>query len=296
MQAEDGKLSTTALARKLEIPVQQLFATLRDYGWIRRVGENWALTPKGEFEGGSYRRSQRYGSYIVWPENVDQHPMLAGIESNQRLSAPSLSRDFPGLHAQQVNRALAEIGLQRRTVLGWELTELGHAFGGQQEESRNSNALYVTWPHEFVDHPVIRRELSQLSGQPGGTQAAEGDADLFDNAAACSRGNAGIDGHELRSPLQTRVCDWLYVAQLAHAVRRALPVEELVYSDFYLPRGSVYIDCWEEHASASELSGRLRKRELYRLHELRHIELNERDSQQLDEVLGKGLLAFGIRC
>jgi hypothetical protein len=29
---------------------------------------------------------------------------------------------------------------------------------------------------------------------------------------------------------------------------------------------------------------------------LRHIEVNARDVEQLDEVLGRGLLAFGLRC
>ena len=31
------KLSTSALAKQGEIPVQQLFSVLRDYGWIRKV-------------------------------------------------------------------------------------------------------------------------------------------------------------------------------------------------------------------------------------------------------------------
>ena len=53
MSAESERLSTTALARKLAIPAQQLFATLKDYGWIERQHDSWVLTPKGEFEGGS---------------------------------------------------------------------------------------------------------------------------------------------------------------------------------------------------------------------------------------------------
>ena len=59
MDGEDNnRLSTTALAKKLNIPAQQLFATLKDYGWIQRAGDTWALTPKGEFEGGGYQQSQ----------------------------------------------------------------------------------------------------------------------------------------------------------------------------------------------------------------------------------------------
>jgi hypothetical protein len=65
MPREDDKLSTTALARKLDIPVQQLFAVLKDYGWIQRPSDSWVLTPKGEFEGGTYHSSRRYGSCMA---------------------------------------------------------------------------------------------------------------------------------------------------------------------------------------------------------------------------------------
>lgn len=298
MEAEDNKLSTTALARKLNIPTQQLFATLRDYGWIQRSGEAWILTPKGEFEGGKYQNSRRFGRYIVWPERLDHHPLISAIESNQRISAASMRRYYPRLHARQINRALAELGLQHHSILGWELTPLGRTLSGQQEESDNSGAFYVTWPHEIVDNPVIHRELSRQSDQiqPSETVSDEVEPDLFAAAAQEAFSCQGIDGHNLRSPLETRICNWLYLAQLAHAYQRALPTEELVYADFYVPEGNVYIDCWEAEVPALELSGKLHRRELYRELGLRHIEINAGDVERLDEVLGRGLLAFGIRC
>jgi hypothetical protein len=296
MTQEENKLSTTALARKLNIPVQQLFATLKDYGWIQRAGDAWALTPKGEFEGGSYHSSRRYGSYIVWPEQLEQHPLLEAIESNQRISAGSMCRYYPHLHARQINRALAELGLQHHSILGWELTPRGRSLGGLQEESASSGAFYVTWPHEIVDNPVIHRELSLQYERLQPLAAAQGsEPDLFgpqNTVEVCQ----GIDGHRLESPLQVRVCDWLYLAQLAHACHRTLPVEELLYADFYLPAGSIYIDCWEAEAPAGEMSVRLRKRELYRELGLRYLEINAGDGDKLDEVLGRGLLSFGIRC
>ena len=298
MDAEDNKLSTTALARKLNIPTQQLFATLRDYGWIQRTGEAWVLTPKGEFEGGSYQNSRRFGRYIVWPERLDHHPLISAIESNQRISAASMRRYYPRLHARQINRALAELGLQHHSILGWELTFLGKSLGGQQEESENSGAFYVTWPHEIVDNAVIHRELTRQSDQiqPCEKQSDELEPDLFASAAQEAFSCQGIDGHNLRSPLETRICNWLYLAQLAHACQRALPTEELVYADFYVPEGNVYIDCWEADVPAQELSGKLHKRELYKALGLRHIEINADEVERLDEVLGRGLLAFGIRC
>ena len=297
MEQDDNRLSTTALARKLNIPAQQLFATLKDYGWIQRAGESWALTPKGEFEGGSYQQSRRFGRYIIWPGTLDHHPLLAAIESNQRITAASMRRYYPRLHARQINRALAELGLQHHSILGWELTGLGRSLGGLQEESQNSGAFYVTWPHEIIDNPVIHRELTLQSDQ---IQPAvipdEVEPDLFGGSVDAQSACTGVDGHRLQSALEARVCNWLYLAQLAHAYQRALPTEELVYSDFYVPEGNVYIDCWEADIPAQELSAKLHRRELYRELELRHIEINARDVELLDEVLGRGLLAYGIRC
>ena len=73
-------------------------------------------------------------------------------------------------------------------------------------------------------------------------------------------------------------------------------MEEPVHADFYVPEGNVYIDCWEADVPAQALSAMLHKRELYRTLKLRHIEINAADVDRLDEVLGRGLLAFGIRC
>ena len=297
MEQEESRLSTTALARKLDIPAQQLFATLKDYGWIKRSGDAWLLTPKGEFEGGSYQNSRRYGRYIVWPQALDHHPLLSAIESNQRITAASMRRYYPRLHARQINRALAELGLQHHSILGWELTDLGRKLGGQQEEAEASGAFYVTWPHEIIDNPVIHRELSAQSDQiqPPAGEDDSVEPDLFSGDSAA--GNCeGIDGHVVETPLQMRVCNWLYLAQLAHAFQRALPTEELVYADFYVPAGNVYIDCWEAEISAMDIKGRLHKRDLYRELGLNSLEVNADDVERLDEVLGRGLLEFGIRC
>jgi hypothetical protein len=295
MISEGNKFSTTALAKKLDIPTQQLFATLKDYGWIERANESWTLTPKGEFEGGSYHNSRRFGAYIVWPEELEGHPLLKAIESNQRITASSMGRYYPQLHARHINRALAELGLQQHSLLGWELTQAGLALGGQQEESNNTGAFYVTWPHELVDHPVVHRELSLQSDQLQPPVAStNGEPDLFVSKSGEIDLCRGIDGHSLDSSLHARVCNWLYLAQLAHACQRRLPVEEVVYADFYVPVGNIYIDCWEADVPAGKLSANLRKQELYRERSLRHLEINAVDADKLDEVLGRGLLSFGI--
>lgn len=255
------------------------------------------LTPKGEFEGGQYQESRRYGRYIVWPQSVEHHALVSAIESSQRITAAGMRRYYPKLHPRQINRALAELGLQHHSIVGWELTALGKTLGGQQQESENTGALYVTWPHEIIDHPVVHRELTEQSDQLALTESApkEGEPDLFDTSAVAPQVLSGIDGHRLKNTLEMRVCNWLYLAQLAHAYQRALPCEELVRADFYVPSGQVYIDCWEAEVPASDLSDKLNKREVYKALGLRNIEVNASDVEKLDEVLGRGLMAFGIR-
>jgi len=290
--------STSALAKRLQLPIQQLFATLRDYGWIERRADTWTLTPKGEFEGGQYHTSKRYGRYIVWPSSLAEHPLLLAIESNQRITGAALCRYYPHLRPREVNRALAELGLQQHTLMGWELTPLGRHFSGQQEESDDSGSLYVSWPHEIIDDPVVHRELSRHSAH-GSSPVPVDDSiapDLFSSPAqAGAQGYPAVDGHCLTTPLQMQVCNWLYLAQLAHAHRRDLPTEEELVADFYLPAAAVYIDCWEENVPATELSGRLRKRECYDELKLRYLEVNARDAERLDEVIGRRLLAYGVR-
>jgi hypothetical protein len=287
------KVSTTALARKLGIPAQQLFATLKDYGWIQRHEDSWLLTGKGEFEGGSYVDSRRYGRYIVWPQSLEEHRLLSAIESNQRISASAMRRYYPKLHPRQINRALAELGLQVHSILGWELTEQGRKLGGQQEESDNSGAFYVAWPHEIVDHPVIHRELTEQSESGEPSADPELDDDLFAKIGGTEM--VGIDGHALETVLELQVCNWLYLAQLAHAHGRALPIEELLYADFYLPAAGVYVECWEAEEPAERLALKLKKQDVYSDLGLRVIDINARDGDRLDEVLGRPLMELGIR-
>ena len=293
MPDSSDKVSTTALARKLDIPAQQLFATLKDYGWIQRHEDSWLLTGKGEFEGGSYVDSKRYGRYIVWPESLENHQLLSAIESNQRISASMLRRYYPRLHPRQINRALSELGLQVHSVLGWELTEQGRRLGGLQEESENSGAFYVTWPHEIIDNPVIQRELREYA--EGGETPPPGDDFADDLFADIGSELVGIDGHALATRFELQVCNWLYLAQLAHAHHRTLPVEEVLCADFYLPAASLYIECWEVEEPAERLSLKLKKQDVYRDLGLRVLDLKAQDGDRLDEVLGRPLIEYGIR-
>ena len=166
-------LSTSSLAKRLRLPIQQLFVTLRDYGWIERQEDAWRLTAKGELHGGAYQNSSRFGRYIVWPESLMEHPLITAIESNQRVSPGGMQRYYPHLSARQINRALCELGLQKQTRAGLEVTELGKRFGGLQDRDEDHALAVVSWPHELVDNPVIHRELNRLVGDGAEPTAAQ---------------------------------------------------------------------------------------------------------------------------
>lgn len=313
------QLSTSALAKRLKLPIQQLFVTLRDYGWIDRRGSTWALTAKGELHGGSYQDSQRFGRYIVWPESLLEHPLITAIESNQRITPGGMRRYYPHLGARQINRSLAELGLQRSTRRGLELTELGKRFGGRQDMDEEHALAVVSWPHEIVDDPVVHRELHRLvtdGSEPAhreahaakaGEQRTDGSAakggndptgDLF---AATTHSQAGapatriaLDGHRPDSLLQLRVCDWLYVAQLAHAHGRRLPVDEDLFADFYVPAAGLFIECWERDVPTQMLSRRLRTREVCRELGIAYLEIAADDIERIEDVLSAGLTRAGL--
>ncbi|MEO1079122.1 MAG: hypothetical protein AAFY29_06185 [Pseudomonadota bacterium] len=300
VEAATTTLSTSALAKRLKLPIQQLFVTLRDYGWIDRQGESWVLTGKGELHGGGYQNSPRYGRYIVWPETLIEHPLITAIESNQRIYAGDLSRYYPHLNPAQINRSLGELGLVRSSVEGLLLTPLGERFGGRQERDENHALAVVSWPHGIIDDPVIHRELNRLAGSGASPAALPAIVDGTDDAPADDlfasldqeqrvAERRGLDGHQVDSLLQLRVCDWLYEAQFAHAHSRRLPVEEELSADFYVPAAGLYIECWESEVPTQELSRRLRTREVCRELGLAYLEVAAADIDRVDAVLAAAL-------
>jgi len=286
--------------------------TLRDYGWIERRNDAWVLTAKGELHGGRYQDSPRYGRYIVWPEALIEHPLIVAIESNQRISPGGMRRYYPHLSAAQISATLRELGLQRSTPAGTQLTPLGERFGGRQEHHEEHALCVVSWPHEIVDDPVIHRELNRVAGAglryPVGEEAsgaAAGESagapmppppvdDLFAGLPEASpqapaqprEQRRALDGHLVDSLLQLRVCDWLYEAQLAHAHHRRLPVEEDLSVDFYVPGLGLYIECWEHEVATGDLRRRLRTRELCRELGLGYLEVAAADIDRVEVLLG----------
>ncbi|MBQ0759904.1 hypothetical protein [Zhongshania sp.] len=278
------KLSTSALAKQGEIPVQQLFSVLKDYGWIRKVDDGWVLTSKGEFEGGSYLTSKRYGRYIVWPQNLLDHQLFKAMESTKLLSATALGRS-EGLSGRELNRILVELGWLKPSTRGWELTKAGGAQGGQLFENQQSSLSYVLWPEDIRSREPFTRLLRDCQIDEQATD------DLFEkkNGAWVS-----LDGVACKTREHCQIAQWLYLAGIRYSIYRPLPVDECQLSDFYLPEGGVCLEYWGAGEHSDAISARMRRAELCKELNLSVLDIHPEDMSVLDDYLSRHLQQLGV--
>jgi hypothetical protein len=103
------------------------------------------------------------------------------------------------------------------------------------------------------------------------------------------------DGHYVRSRAEMLIDNWLYMSEIVHAYERKLPVEEDVYCDFYLPVGKVYIEYWGLENDERYAVRKKVKIDIYNKYGFNLIEIDDEDIQNLDDVLPRKLLKFGIQ-
>lgn len=309
------KVSTTALAKLLNMDSKALFELLVTRKWITRTANkesgklDTALTKKGEFEGGEYLNSKKFGTYIVWPTRVSTHAIFARLEV-KKLNVSALSKalfnsiinSMPGsapntlaitaIAPWRMNLILSELGWIVKTVKGWQLTQLGTALGGEELHHASTGLSYVVWPQSII-------EQQQLMALQDGLHAKSNDDDLY----AC------LDGHQTAGDTLRQIDNWLYTAGLNHAVGRELP-EAGHFCDFYLPHGQIYLEYWEYQYTGQQaqkvpesawLKQKVARRALYEKLGLNVISLQASDlvnngkAISLDEVLPKRLLQFNVQ-
>jgi len=103
------------------------------------------------------------------------------------------------------------------------------------------------------------------------------------------------DGHYVRSKAELIVDNWLYNKGIVHAYEKKLPTEENLLSDFYIPTKNIYIEYWGYENEAKYLKRKQIKQKIYKKYNFNLIELNDKDIQNLDDILPKFLLKFGVK-
>lgn len=276
--SEQKKISTTQLAKLLKLPSKLVFQLLHERKWIERQDNSWRLTGKGEFEGGEYKQSDKFGQYIVWPESIMAHRLFQQ-QDNILLSATRMGESV-GVSARTVNAILAELGWMTLAPDGWKTTQIGQSLGGVDKENAQTGICYVLWPQAIIENQHFSHTVSQL------------------HLRSVSQVNT-LDGHTHGFDALQLIDNWLYIMGLNHACHRPIPHRQGddsdLVADFYLPQHAIYIEYWGEEQNATAIKQKLEKQQRYKDLALNLIELNQQDLAKLEDVLSKALLKFGVQ-
>jgi len=166
----------------------------------------------------------------------------------------------------------------------WTLTSKGKKIGGDYKESKQYGK-YIVWPENLELKDLSSKKATDIKSDSKSSDFR----DKFEAKYRCT------DGHFVRSKAEMLIDNWLYMAEIVHAYEKKLPIQEELYSDFYIPTGKVYIEYWGYENDKKYLKRKQIKQKLYKKYRFNLIELNESDVQNLDDVLPKMLLKFGIK-
>ncbi len=294
----DKEVSTTALAIKLGKSSQVLFRQLAEMGLIVRNVNTWDLTSTGKQKGGVYKTSEKYGKYIVWPTSLIDELSDGNSDTGEHLvTATTIGKHFE-IPANRINSVLSELGWIKKHIKGWQVTELGKRLGGIQAKDKISGVPYVRWAESIMSNKIFVINIHESQGDTPATsqdQAQNASADEVEFRDKFQPKHRATDGHRVRSKGELLIDNWLYLSEVLHAYERKLPIEEDVYSDFYIPGGKVYIEYWGYDDDSKYLSRKEKKRGIYKKYHFNLIELTDKELKNLDDTLPRLLLEFGIK-
>ena len=293
------KISTTTLSKKLDISSKELFDIMVEQKLIYRKDDKWNLTKKGQEFGGETVFNQKYGEFIVWSPGFN--PL--NLKENSRtelVNATTVGKEFD-LSSQRMNLIFAEIGWAEKAIKGWSVTSFGKKVGGVQFE-HPSGGTYVMWPKEILSnksliHSINTKDTDESKDQKQTEQTTDSVSNDFRTKFPANLRTK--DGHQVRSRAEVIIDNALYDYGLAHAYERKLPIEEDVYSDFYIPSKNggkaVYIEFWGLENDSKYAERKKIKKEIYHKYDLNLIEIFDKHIENLDDHLPRMLLKYEIR-
>jgi|GEM_PF-903024 hypothetical protein len=193
-----------------------------------------------------------------------------------------------GISARQVNQMFAELGWIEREEDGWSPTERGLALGAIRRVYPKSGTVFTIWPESIMEHKAVQ---GALQASNAAQEPASEAASFRERFPATFR---TTDGHMVRSKAEVLIDNWLYMSGIVHAYERQLPIEEDAYCDFYIPEGKIYIEYWGLEDDPAYQERRAKKVQLYQRYNFNLLELNDEHVRNLDDVMPKLLLKFGV--
>lgn len=93
------------------------------------------------------------------------------------------------------------------------------------------------------------------------------------------------DGHYVRSLSEMTIDNWLYHNDILHSYEKKLPVEETLYSDFYIKKSDCYIEFWGMNDDPVYLERKKLKKITYNKYGYKLIDLEFEHLTHLDDIL-----------
>lgn len=175
------------------------------------------------------------------------------------------------------------------------VTSLGKSVGGKQFEYDKTGIPYVCWNESVLTNKHIVESMREIQGESSPGEKNESNDSYVGFREKFEAKHRSADGHYVRSRAEMLIDNWLYMSEIVHAYERKLPIEEDVYCDFYLPVGKVYIEFWGLENDERYKERKKEKLRIYEKYGFNLIELEDADIQNLDDILPKKLLKFGIQ-
>jgi len=287
-------ISTTALAKKMSMSKNELDELLLAAKYIVKEDNSYKLTELGVKNSGVIKRHAKFGEYIAWDENI-VIPNKLITQGKEFFSSTKIASQF-NLSARKVNLILSEIGFIEKYLKGWTVTVLGSKNGGIQKENSKNGIPYVEWDETIFTNSTFLSILEEVKGEAGeSTQKKIDDSKESNFREKFQAKLRATDGHMVRSKAEMLIDNWLYMAEIVHAYERKLPIEEEVYCDFYIPTGKIYIEFWGMENDPKYAKRKAEKKEIYKKYGFKLIELTDDDVYNLDDILPKMLLKFGVQ-
>ena len=288
------QISTSALAKKLSISKYQLDELLLAAKYITKDEDGYKLTELGKQKSGSIKKHPKFGEYIAWDEDIEIPNKLI-TQGKEFYSSTKIATRY-NLSARKINLILSEIGFIEKYLKGWTLTVLGSKNGGIQKENNKNGIPYVEWDESIFKNNAFLSILKEVNGDAGeSTQKQIDDSKDSNFREKFVAKHRATDGHMVRSKAEMLIDNWLYMAEIVHAYERKLPIEEEVYCDFYIPTGKIYIEFWGLENDPKYAQRKAKKKEIYKKYNFKLIELTDEEVFNLDDVLPKMLLKFGVQ-
>ncbi len=273
-------LSRSALADQLGHPLKDITQAMIDAGWIRQEqGDRWVLTAKGEFEGGVYRKSKRFGEYVAWPLKILDHPVFLPFLEPPLLTLAQFSKQAD-LPSAMVVASLSDLGWIESVRQGFIPTAEGSQQGIQARQNDKTGVPYLMFEDIVAKSAHWLAYLERLNNPP-----------LFEQG----KRYVSLQGSMHTTVELARIASWLYMRGVVFSTCRPVvftrPDQK---ADFYLPVAKLFIDMNYEGIAAADLARLIARQQVYQQHHLPFIELVGAEWPYIENTLPKALLQHDV--